>query len=127
MFPIRSQAVSYTHLDVYKRQLLMCIGVTSFAQTIWTGAGGNSNWNTTGNWSTNLIPTATDDVIIPTGSSVIINVSSSVKSIVVQGTSSVTINQNLSFKNASSFSANTTVSWNANSLYGCLLYTSRCV
>jgi len=47
-----------------------------------------------------------------------INVSSFVKSIVVQGTSNISINNSLSFTNASSFSSNTTVNWSAGSLYG---------
>ena len=98
--------------------VILCIGLNSFAQTTWTGAGANSNWNNIANWNTNLVPTASDDVIIPDGSSVIVNVSSFVKSIVVQGTSTITINQNFSFTNASSFSANTIVNWNNNSLYG---------
>ena len=98
--------------------LLLCLGLISFAQTTWTGAGTNSNWNNTANWNTNLVPTALDDAIIPGGSSVIINVSSFVKSVVVQGTSTITMNQSLSFTNASSFSANTTVNWNSGSLYG---------
>ena len=98
--------------------LLLCLGLISFAQTTWTGAGLNSNWNNTANWNTNLVPTASDDVTIPDGSYVIVNVSSFVKSIVVLGTSTITMNQSLSFKNTSSFSANTTVNWNSGSLYG---------
>ncbi|HLS31907.1 MAG TPA: hypothetical protein VK021_13710, partial [Flavobacteriaceae bacterium] len=99
--------------------LLCCISLIGMqAQTItWTGAV-NDLYNNANNWSPAQVPTATNDVIIPTGSTMIINASASVKSIEVQGTSSITIDQNLSFSDASSFSSNTTVNWNNSSLYG---------
>ncbi len=57
------------------------------AQTTWTGLGADTNWNTTSNWDTNLVPTVADDVIIPTGFTVTLNVAGTIKSIDVQGTS----------------------------------------
>ncbi|MEZ4855247.1 MAG: T9SS type A sorting domain-containing protein [Gelidibacter sp.] len=100
--------------------LLLClIGTTAIAQTsTWTGAGDGTNWSDAANWSLNAVPTASNDVIIPNGSDVNVNVSSFVKSIVVQGTSTLTMNQSLSFTDASSFSANTTVTWKNHSFYG---------
>ncbi len=98
--------------------LMLCIGVTSFAQTTWTGAGINTNWNNTANWNTNLIPTATDNVIIPTGFTVTLNVAAAVKSIVVQDNSTFNVSNNLSFLNASSFAPNVTVNWSSGSLLG---------
>ncbi len=107
------------------RQILLIFSLfcasymTVNAQTnTWTGAGANANWNTVGNWSSGAVPTVANDVVIPTGKTVIINVAASVKSIVVQGTSTITISNNLSFTNASSFSANTTVNWNSSALTG---------
>lgn len=37
---------------------------TLLAAVAWTGAGGNSLWHNPGNWSTNSVPTADDDVVI---------------------------------------------------------------
>ncbi len=96
-----------------------CIAFTGLqAQTItWTGAV-DVNYNNPNNWNPAQVPTAANDVIIPTGSTMTINVAASVKSIKVQGTSTVTINNNLQFTHTSSFSSNTTVYWNNGSLYG---------
>jgi len=39
--------------------LLVCMGLSLNAQTVtWTGAGANSNWSTTANWSTGSAPTS---------------------------------------------------------------------
>jgi hypothetical protein len=38
---------------------------------VWTGAAGDANWSTPGNWDTNAVPTFSDDVQIPTGVAVI--------------------------------------------------------
>src|SRR5690554_4064534 len=88
------------------------------AQTItWTGAV-DVNYSNPANWNPVQVPTAANDVIIPTGSTMTINVAATVKSIEVQGTSTIIMNQSLSFTNASSFSSNTTVNWNSGSFYG---------
>ncbi|QAA81106.1 BspA family leucine-rich repeat surface protein [Aequorivita sp. H23M31] len=99
--------------------LFCCLAISGLqAQTItWTGAV-NDLYNNPNNWNPAQVPTAANDVIIPTGSTMTINVGASVKSIKVQGTSTVTINNNLQFTHASSFSSNTTVYWNNSSLYG---------
>ena len=34
------------------------------ATTTWTGAGGDSKWNTAANWSGGAVPTSTDDVVV---------------------------------------------------------------
>lgn len=83
---------------------------SAFSQT-WTGAGTNTNWNNTVNWNNNLIPTATDDVIIHTGFTVTLNVNATIKSIKVEGNSTFNINNNLSFLNASTFASSVTVNW----------------
>lgn len=90
---------------------MLCIGMTSLAQTTWTGAGSDTYWNNTANWNNNIIPAVSNDVIIPTGFTVTINVAASVKSIAVQGNSTVNINNNLSFLNASSFAPNVIANW----------------
>ena len=98
--------------------LMLCIGMTSFAQTMWTGAGSDTNWSNTANWNNNIIPSASNDVTIPTGFTVTINVAASVKSITVQGNSTMNINTNLSFLNASSFAANVITNWSNGILTG---------
>ena len=98
--------------------LMLCIGMTSFAQTTWTGAGSDTYWSNTANWNNNIIPSAADNVTIPTGFTVTINIAASVKSISVQGNSTMNINTNLSFLNASSFAANVTTNWSNGILTG---------
>jgi hypothetical protein len=98
--------------------LLLLIGTIAVAQTTWTGGGADTNWNNTDNWSTNLVPTALDDVIIPTGFTVTLNVSGNVRSINVQGTSVFNINANLTFSEPSAFDTGTTVNWNVGILNG---------
>ncbi len=99
---------------------LLCTSyMTVNAQTnTWTGGGGNTNWNTTANWSLGLVPTAVHDVVIPTGFTVNLNVAGATKSIVVQGNSTFNMANNLSILNASSFASNVTVSWTNGSLIG---------
>ena len=47
---------------------LLLAGLVSQAQTTWTGSA-STDWATAQNWSTQAVPTATDDVIIPSGPS----------------------------------------------------------
>ena len=99
--------------------MLLCISSTiAIAQTTWTGLGANTNWNTTDNWDTNLVPTVADDVIIPTGFTVTLNVAGTIKSIDVQGTSVFDINFNLTFTESSTFGADATVNWSNGILNG---------
>ncbi len=99
-----------------KRLLLFSIlsicCLTISAQTItWTGAV-DENYSNPNNWNLAHVPTADNDVIIPTGSTMTINVNASMKSIDVQGVSSVIINHEyFEFTNPSSFSTNSTVTW----------------
>ncbi|TXD84618.1 T9SS type A sorting domain-containing protein [Subsaximicrobium wynnwilliamsii] len=93
--------------------------MTVNAQTnTWTGAGANTNWNTVANWSLNAMPTAANDVVIPTGFTVNLNVAGDTKSIVVQGNSTFNMSNTLSILNASSVAANATCAWTLGSLTG---------
>ncbi|WP_370002460.1 hypothetical protein [Winogradskyella sp.] len=101
--------------------LLIVFGISStiaIAQTTWTGLGANTNWNNTDNWDTNMVPTASDDVIIPTGFTVTLNVVGTVQSLDVQGNSTFDINTNLTFSQPSTFGSGTTINWNAGTLLG---------
>ncbi len=84
----------------------------------WTGKGANTNWNTIANWSANALPSGNDNVVIPTGFTVNLNVAAATRSIAVQGNSTLNISGNLSFIAASSFAANVTVNWLNSSLLG---------
>ena len=97
---------------------LLCISSTLAMAQTWTGAGADTNWNTTDNWNNNLVPTAADDAIIPTGFTVTLNVAGSVKSIDVQGTSVFEMNSNLTFTEPSVFGANSIINWTTGTLNG---------
>ena len=94
---------------------ILCFTISAQTNT-WTGAGTNDNWNTVANWSLGSVPTAANDVVIPTGFTVDLNVAGTTKSITVQGNSTFNIATNLSFTNASSFAANTSVVWSSGTL-----------
>jgi len=99
--------------------MLLCSALTVPAQTVtWTGSGSNTNWDTAANWSSSTVPNAANDVIIPTGKTVVINVAGVTKSISVQGNAAVTIVNGLSFLNASSFAAGTSITWSGGALSG---------
>ncbi len=99
-----------------KRFLLITMLCVSFfilnAQTIiWTGAGDGTNWSDSNNWDLLHVPTSTNDVIIPDGSSVTINNHVQTKSITVQGNTVMTLNDGISFSEPSLFEENVTVNW----------------
>ena len=98
---------------------LLCLTATlAIGQTTWTGLGANTNWNTIDNWDTNLVPTATDDVTIPTGFTVTLNVAGTVRSIDLQGNSVFEMNTNLTFTEPSTFGVNTTINWTSGTING---------
>ncbi|MGB1307874.1 MAG: HYR domain-containing protein [Oceanihabitans sp.] len=98
--------------------LLLLFSTVTIAQTTWTGGGVNENWNNTDNWDTNLVPTITDDVIIPTGSSVLMNSTANVKSITIQGTAIVTKSSALYFTDPSIIELGATMICNNGNIYG---------
>jgi len=96
------------------------------AQTItWTGAGDGTNWSDANNWDLTILPTETHDVIIPDGGTLTINVSASVKSIAIQGVSTVTMSNTLSFSHESSFGINCVVKWSSGDLTGGGILTNK--
>lgn len=87
------------------------------AQTItWTGANGTS-WSTATNWDSGFIPGSGADVIIPSGSNVVIG-DANVKTLTVLGTVSLSLSGQLIFSGACSFSINTTLTWTSGTLTG---------
>lgn len=71
--------------------ILVLVQSTCFSQKTYTGTSGN--WNVAANWTPSGVPTATDDVIIPSGKTVAITVNASVKSLTISG--AVTLADNL--------------------------------
>ena len=108
---------------ITKKLLLNCFfffALISFAKAqtnTWTGAV-NNNWNTSGNWSLGIVPTAAHDAVIPTGFTVNLNVGATINSLQVQGTSVFNWSNQLSIAGASSFGSNSTINWNSNNLTG---------
>lgn len=69
--------------------ILFC-GISAFSQTN-TWIGGNANWNTAGNWTLGIVPTAAHDVVINTSSSISVNVTPpNLRSLTITNNSTVT-------------------------------------
>lgn len=65
--------------------LLLFISQLSFTQTIvFTGNGGDDNWETPTNWNLNRVPNSTDDVTFADNQIVIINTDTEIRSLVVE-------------------------------------------
>lgn len=107
---------------------LLTFLLTSFAysQIIWTGGGGNADWNEPSNWSTNSTPTVNDDVEIPSGFTVTINGSATCQSLELQGSTILNIDTFGSFSSTqpSIFEPGTTVNW-ARGTINCSLLVSQ--
>ncbi|MDO6595272.1 hypothetical protein Q4512_00005, partial [Oceanihabitans sp. 2_MG-2023] len=100
---------------------LLCLTSTAtFSQVTWIGAGTDNDWDNPANWDVFAIPSTTDDVIIPSGYTVVLNVFGNIKSINLQGDSVFEINTNLTFTAPSNFGPNTTVNWNSGTINGSL-------
>lgn len=98
--------------------LFIIVSTLAIAQTTWTGAGTDNYWSNTDNWNTNIVPTAADDVIIPTGFTVFQNLAGSIKSIVLQGNSVLEMGYDLIITNPSTFGVNTIVNWGSGTISG---------
>lgn len=75
-----------------KKRLLILLLIIVFPLTVFsqkTFIGSTTNWNTAANWSPNGVPTASDDVIIPSGKSVSVTTNSYAKSITISGSLSL--------------------------------------
>ena len=98
--------------------LLIMASTFFYAQTItWTG-NTDEFYSKATNWSPEQVPTATNDIVIPTGKTMSVNVEANVKSIKVNGNAKITLNNNLSFTGASTVGENAGIIWNAGNFYG---------
>lgn len=59
---------------------------------IWTGAGGDGLWSTTTNWSDNKLPTATETVTLDDTDTVILDINTSIRSLIIKEAASLTLN-----------------------------------
>ncbi len=91
---------------------ILCLTISAQTNT-WNG--NNGSWSTAAFWSLNHAPNINEDVIIPTGSTVYLDVDGFAKSITLQGNAIFNFTNNsgldLTFTNASSFSAGSTFNW----------------
>lgn len=73
------------------------VGDVACGGNIWTGLGGNSNWDNLGNWSAAFIPNANSDVEIPTGCPFypVLNVDAGVKNLLMGVDATITLNGRL--------------------------------
>jgi hypothetical protein len=83
--------------------LMLMMQTLVFAATN-TYTGANGDWNTATNWSLQIVPTAADDVVIPTGKSVNISADSFAKSINLSG--ALTINDGIRLTVYNDFTVN---------------------
>ena len=92
---------------------MLCLSAIALnAQTItWTGSGDGTNWGDPNNWDLLNVPNASNDVIIPDGSTLTINNHVLIKSITVNENSVITLNDGISFTEPSSFEDNVIVNW----------------
>ncbi len=83
------------------------------AQIIWTGGGGDINWNTPENWSSNTVPTTMDNVEIPSGFTVTIGGAANCQSLELKGSAILNIDTFGSFSSTqpSIFESGTTINW----------------
>jgi len=94
---------------------IFCLTISAQTKT-WVGPSGGS-FNTAANWNPSGVPGASNDVVIPTGSDIIIG-AANVKSIAIEGNALASLAGNLTFTNTSSIATNATVSWFSGALNG---------
>lgn len=102
---------------------ILCFSISAQTKT-WIGDSG-SNFNVPTNWNPTGVPGTTNDVVIPSGSLVIINSVTAVKSIAIQGTATVNLSNNLTFTAASSTASASTVNWSQGALSGGSTFTNN--
>lgn len=104
-----------------KQFLLFIFALTSLvlsAQTnTFTGAI-DTSWNNPNNWSLLALPGGTNNVVIPSGTTAVLNTSANIQSIQLAGTAVLVMQGNLSIAAASTISASSRLTWNGGNLDG---------
>ncbi len=102
---------------------LLCFTTTAQNKT-WVGPSGGT-FSVAANWSPAGNPTAINDVIIPTGSNVLIDSSIEIKSISLVGNAIVTVTNNIASTGASTIAQNAIFTLNSGYLLGSGTYTNN--
>ncbi|MCK0115049.1 T9SS type A sorting domain-containing protein [Gelidibacter sp. F63206] len=96
---------------------IFCLTISAQTKT-WIGPLGGS-FNVAENWSPSGIPNSDHDVIIPSGSDIIVGGGEAhIKSFDLQGNAMLTINGHFSITSTSSISTNAVLIWNSGFIYG---------
>ena len=70
--PFRSQSNRKPHRSKsYRPRIEWMEPRTLLSAVTWTGGGGDNNWDTAANWSTDSVPGSTDDVTIDVAANVV--------------------------------------------------------
>ena len=88
---------------------LLCLALSAQTKT-WTGPSGG-NFNNAANWNPSGIPGPSHDVIIPTGSNILID-GANIKSFALQGNATALMSNTIYFTAASSIAAGATIDCN---------------
>jgi len=94
---------------------ILCITISAQTKT-WIGTSGGS-FNNPDLWSPPGIPNLNNDVIIPTGSNIILD-GANVKSIDIQGDAVAFLDGNLNFTDNSFIATNVTITWSSGAIKG---------
>ena len=95
---------------------LLCFTISINCQNVWTGNVDDS-WANENNWSGN-VPEASDDVLIPPGFVVTIDTPANIRSIEVQGNSTLNVTEALIIAVDSEFEDNVIINWSSGGLEG---------
>src|SRR6185369_10400110 len=61
------QGVANVYLNPTYNSTDVTLSALATTSATWNGGGGDSKWETAANWSTGSVPTAANDVVIPSG------------------------------------------------------------
>ena len=96
--------------------VFLILSIELYTQNVWTG-NINDLWSNPDNWSGN-VPDASDDVLIPTGFSVTVDTPADIRSIEVQGNSTLNVTESITIAVDSEFEDNVVVNWSSGDLIG---------
>ncbi len=94
---------------------IFCLTISAQTKT-WIGPQEGA-FNVAENWNPPGVPHQNHDVIIPTGSDIIIN-GADIKSIAIEGNAVAALTHNLTLENNSSIAEDATVSWSSGAING---------
>lgn len=96
--------------------IMICLTISIHSQNVWTGTE-DDLWSNENNWS-GSVPTATEDVLIPSGFTVTLDTPANIRSIEVQGNSILNVTESLIIAVDSEFEDNVVVNWSGGDLGG---------